>query len=300
MGESPSTAGGSAVGSASASTPHESKFLRMLAKTVRRLNASEPPAESELLELISSLVDGAVSSDSLSGEMLRKIPIGYFPLGRHPEAEQWDYGLPKPRSDLIRLLRRRALNLSDESAARLTARAAVRLAQLEGFQLGPARLHRLLSDAAIVPLTGWPASDVERTLGWADGEQRLTGRLYVAALEAAKPLDRLVSGAAEGWSREDATLFSAAVDVMAELPPRPDVQWQVIHFTWKMLNLAQNQSAADAAALMREKLATLESRWTQAHARRWVTEARRQLLESKYCWSGIAIGDPLRFRPAPD
>ncbi len=248
---------------------------------------------------IASLAETLNAGDepaALLNHILPRVPL-LHPY-RHQKESDWRWGSFGERVRLVNELytSARAAQGGTPDAVRYS-RAAVLLAVQERFITGPAPALRLLEEADFAMLSGWPPKIMSQLAGIAQAESSRSAVFAAAVMTAATALQRVFTdfGGRLGEQQYDAVVSS--LSTMARVAPhRPDVQWRLANFVWRLANLAR----ASGSSSLTQRLRDITNQWKPQVGDpvfdRWIEEAFAEQAEIRTPGISIISAEALAAR----
>jgi hypothetical protein len=211
----------------------------------------------------------------LGQRLLSAVPLLH--LYKHQKSPDWKLGTFLKRSQLARRLWQHAREVVEQSAqeAEQYARAAFFIALQEPLVAAPAFLHSLLQDVAFEQLTRWPQEVVRQLRSIVESENQRTGQFLAHLEQAAEDLKQMIEHREEQLHLRRLSSFFSAMDEMVVLSPgRPEFQWRIANYVWRLQNLSRS---TENGGLVRDALAGAVARWRGVAGSedfvRWTDEA---------------------------
>src|SRR5439155_5674213 len=154
------------------------------------------------------------------------------------------------------------------------SRAALLLAVQERFLTGTAPAIRLIAETDFATLTGWSSTIIAQLTALAEAETTRTASFTTALISATEELQRVFTNSAGHISGPQHDAVVAFLESMAlQARHRPDMQWRLANFVWRLANLARSGGSAELLDRLRRRTDSWKRRIGDAVFDRWIEEA---------------------------
>jgi hypothetical protein len=177
------------------------------------------------------------------------------------------------------------------------ARAALLLAMQERFITGPATAMWLLAQPDFLNLTNWSPDVTVQITKLARAEHERTAAFSKAVFDAATQMQRVFTDSGGRINSPQYGAIVLALSAMArQTRHRPDVQWRLANFVWRLANLARTAGSTELSNQLRATTDGWKREISDPTFDRWAEEAFSEQADIKTPGMTIISPDELARR----
>jgi hypothetical protein len=229
----------------------------VLARVKDVRHAPDPHARRQAVEALSHAFDGGTPPGDVAAAVVDRVSV-LSPYRFQREDPSWQYGTYAFRIGVIRELWAAAEAARNEGEQRRYARAATLLAAQEGFYFGGTMLQWIANRPRFDALAPWSPQHVQRFRDLLTLERAAVRSFIDHLIPLGDAYVDLVNEPARQIPPALLDTYFAEMDQMARVSQsRPERQWTIANYAWRLVNLArdrQRQDVIDDTALALDRL----------------------------------------------